>query len=125
MLQRLGKILTACSLVVLISGHWALLQSVAWVGMAYSYAQEDSLDVALRKTFDGQHPCKLCKAVREGKQTERKQHALVADIKIDFFLDRQTAPLLPSSVTVELPVVPDQKAPARHDAPPVPPPRWA
>lgn len=32
---------------------------------------------ALSKTFDGQHPCALCKLVRQGRAEERKQGALV------------------------------------------------
>lgn len=93
--------------------------------MAYSFAQEDPLNVALMKTFDGQHPCSLCKVVKEGQQTESKKSALAADIKVDFFLDRQTAFLPPSFPCSELPAAPDEQTIAWRASPPVPPPRQA
>ncbi len=41
-------------------------QKHRWVGMAISYSQDSSsFSEALAKTFDGKHPCKLCKFVAE------------------------------------------------------------
>ena len=55
-----------------IGGHWAVLQSVAWVGMVASYSQNSTLREALLKTFDGKHPCALCKTISAGKKSEKK-----------------------------------------------------
>ena len=63
MLPRLGKWVVVFTLVVSTGGHWFALQSVAWVTMAVNFAQTDSFDVALKKTFDGKHPCRICKTV--------------------------------------------------------------
>lgn len=52
--------------------HWALFQSVAWLGMVVSYSQDAPLKEALVKTFDGRHPCALCKQIAKGKQSEKK-----------------------------------------------------
>jgi hypothetical protein len=64
-------------------GHWLVLQSVAWTGMLLEYSQESSFGTAMQKTFDGEHPCDLCKTIQgAGKQTLPGGLALVApDIK--------------------------------------------
>ena len=52
--------------------HWAFLQSVAWVGMIANYSRTSTLGEAVVKTFDGQHPCKLCKKIASGARSEKK-----------------------------------------------------
>ena len=78
---KLGHTLIAFTLICAIGGHWAILQSVAWVGMVINYSQDSSLTVALQKTFDGEHPCKLCKVVRAGKKSEQKEASLKVETK--------------------------------------------
>lgn len=52
---------------------WMLVQSVAWLGMAVTYSMESgSLVQGLSDTFDGNHPCPLCKAVRKNFETEKQ-----------------------------------------------------
>ena len=70
---RLAKWCSVAILIFSVGLHWAFLQSVAWVGMVATYAQHDSLPVAFSKTFDGKHPCKLCKVVAEGQNSEREK----------------------------------------------------
>ena len=53
---RLGKWLVVLALVVMIGGHWALLQSAAWVRMAVKFSEKETLVVALEKTFNGKNP---------------------------------------------------------------------
>ncbi len=55
-----------------IGAHWALLQSVAWVGMVAAYSREGSFAEAVSKSFDGKHPCCLCKMIQKGREAERK-----------------------------------------------------
>lgn len=63
--------IVAC-LMVSIGAQWAVLQGVAWVGMAVSYSVQDgSITEGLSKTFDGAHPCPLCKAVKKGVKDEQ------------------------------------------------------
>ena len=73
MSSRLLKLPVVLALMVSIGLHWAFLQSVAWVGMVVSYSQTDSLSIALEKTFDGQHPCRLCHFVKDGQQQEHAE----------------------------------------------------
>jgi hypothetical protein len=122
MLAQFGKRFVVLALVLVTGGHWALLQSIAWVGMAVSYSHDSTLKEALVKTFDGQHPCKLCRAVEEGKKSERKQAPQKPIIKLDFFC-------LPASMAIKGPAflpVPTGCAGAISapvQAPPTPPPR--
>lgn len=59
-------------------GHWMVLQSVAWTRMLIANARSDTLPVAIRKTFDGDHPCKMCHQIREGREAERHESSLVS-----------------------------------------------
>jgi len=83
--RRLLHLSVAAMLVLAVGGHWVLLQSVAWVRMTVSFSQAAPLDKALRMTFDGEHPCALCKAVKQGKQSERESDRHMLDKKIDLF----------------------------------------
>lgn len=59
----------ACILLALVLSlglHWTVLQSAAWVGMVVSYSRDGSVLDAFQKTFDGKHPCPLCKLVARG-----------------------------------------------------------
>jgi hypothetical protein len=87
---RLQKWFVVLALVVSIGGHWAILQSVAWVGMAVSYSKSSNICQALEKTFDGKHLCKLCKLVRAGKKAESSGDLKIDLKKIDLFADAQT-----------------------------------
>ena len=56
MFSRIIRILVAVSLMLSIGLHWDLLQIVAWGGMLVKYAQDGSIQDAIEKTFDGEHP---------------------------------------------------------------------
>ncbi len=64
-------------------GQWMMLQSVAWVNMVRDYSQETSLTKALSQTFDGQHPCELCRFIQSTKTSEdnHSKTATTAPIK--------------------------------------------
>lgn len=72
MLARFSKAVVVLALAGSIGLHWAFFQSVAWVNMVISYAQGEPLTEALQKTFDGKHPCALCKQLAKTKQSEKK-----------------------------------------------------
>jgi hypothetical protein len=76
--------------VQLLGGHWVVLQTTAWVTMVVSYSHDDSLVGALAKTFDGDHPCGLCKVVKKGQSEEQQQQVAKSLVKLDAVL---TTPL--------------------------------
>jgi hypothetical protein len=71
---------TASLLAILVAsgGHWMVLQSVAWTRMLIVNAQSETLTVAVGKTFDGKHPCKMCHQIRDGREQERHASAVVS-----------------------------------------------
>jgi hypothetical protein len=88
--------LVVLALVFSIGAHWLVLQSVAWVGMVVSYSQEASVTEAISKTFDGEHPCRLCEFVKEGRKAEgQQQKALKLEAKKDFFCQIECLALCP------------------------------
>lgn len=102
---------------------WAALQTIAWAGMFLRFAQEDPVTTAWVKTFDGQHPCTLCLALRQARSesAERTEPPLkpVLDLVI------HAAPFhlgFPSPIPApRLP--PGTFGPTRGDPPPRPRPR--
>lgn len=69
-LSRLLRWLMVLALCFSIGLQWVVLQGIAWTGMLIEFSQTDTLAAAVEKTFDGEHPCPLCKAVQEGKKKE-------------------------------------------------------
>ena len=123
-LFRSFKTFLGLSLTVLLGAHWLLLQSVAWVGMIITYSQTSTLSEAISMTFDGEHPCRMCIAVKEGKKAESKQLQLKPELKFDF-LCMEAASFLPPLLPVTLLTPGSMLACPRSEAPPGPPPRIA
>ena len=94
MSYTLRKWVVVCAIILGMGAHWAILQSVAWTGMMISYSQCSTFKEALRKTFNGQHPCKLCQVVRAARNSERDQKNQVLSLKLDPFVARLPARLL-------------------------------
>ena len=84
MFYRLPKLAIVAALACSIGLHWGFLQSVAWVGMVVNYSQDGTVGEAFAKTFDGKHPCALCKAIAAGKKSEKKSEFPVAGKKFEF-----------------------------------------
>jgi hypothetical protein len=82
---RLSRFAIAAALAFSIGLHWEVLQSVAWVVMIVNYSQDAPLTEALAKTFDGKHPCSLCKQIAHGKQSEKKTDSVSVGKKLEFF----------------------------------------
>jgi hypothetical protein len=72
---------------LLAGGHWAILQTGAWMGMIVAYSRDVDVSTAISKTFDGKHPCMICSAVADGrKQEQKKAPALQLELKKDFII---------------------------------------
>jgi hypothetical protein len=85
MRSRFGIFWGALALLQILGGHWALLQTTAWVGMIVQYSQRDGLTAGLAQTFDGEHPCSVCKAIQDGKKQEQKKTPLLqVELKKDY-----------------------------------------
>ena len=122
MLTRLSRPVVVLMLTLTLGLHWAFLQSVAWVGMFVSFSADSPVRVALVKTFDGVHPCTLCKFVAEGKKAERQQEMPKLLAKLDLFLVGNPLWLSPPEL-FPLNTVLAQPRNLPPEAPPTPPPR--
>ena len=104
--------------------HWAFLQTIAWTGMIVRHALAAPLSQAVSKTFDGKHPCALCKFIKSGRAEEEKQER--KQVKPAFKLElgpiwQATAFTLAQS-HLRIPA-PDLVGGSRTDQPPKPRPR--
>jgi hypothetical protein len=123
--RALLKVVSVLLLVLSLGLHWAVLQTVAWTGMLISYSQEGVRE-AIAKTFDGEHPCPLCKAVAKGRAEEQERDS--KSVKPGGKLDPG---LIPPGLefafepTPRFDAIPacDTSAPERAEAPPKPRPR--
>lgn len=110
------------ALTLSLGAHWALLQSFAWASMVATYTQETTLSDALEKTFDGEHPCKICRFVQEGQEKEKKDEAVkISEPKKNLCSSNLSVPPAPSEFTLLPPLI--NVPHLRGYTPPVPPPR--
>lgn len=70
-LHRIAVLFLCLSLFSSIGGHWVVLQSVAWAQMLGTFARTESIQTAAVKTFDGKHPCEICKKIVRAKAKEK------------------------------------------------------
>jgi hypothetical protein len=52
-------------------GQFMVLQLTAWSGMIVVRTMESGMKEALSTTFDGEHPCHLCKAIKKAQHEEQ------------------------------------------------------
>ncbi len=76
-------------------GHLAILQGVAWTNMVRDFAKTESIGTALEKTFDGQHPCTLCKKITETGSGKKDDALASAKSKLGEFLPQSQSLLTP------------------------------
>jgi hypothetical protein len=84
MFARCGKWLVIILLVLTTGTHWLALQTVAWTTMLAANLTISSLSQAVSDTFDGEHPCPLCKTVAAGKKAEKESEATAPVLKMEY-----------------------------------------
>jgi hypothetical protein len=89
--------------------------------MMVNYSCQGSIKDAMSKTFDGRHPCPLCKLVREGRKNEKNPEAQQNISKFDLFAGQAAAFLFPPLPVPALPL--SLATVTRPDPPLLPPPR--
>jgi hypothetical protein len=110
------------TLVATTGAHWALLQSVAWTTMLAENLSCGSVSQAMLRTFDGKHPCPLCKAIAASKKSEKKKDSASQLQKFEFPLANEN-PALAAKSQFEVPPPAIAFPKVRITRPPVPPPR--
>lgn len=126
MKSPLHKLLVLCCALYLSGAHWMLLQTTAWTGMLISRSMELTVSEAVETTFDGRHPCRMCSAIEDAKQTKEhseKSFALLKKVGEVKFVSLPLVVVDPvaSIGSWEWPLV-SRRAASWMDAPPTPPP---
>ena len=89
--------------------------------MLASNLQSNSFHQAVARTFDGNHPCPLCKAIAAAKKSEQKNQITIEKQKLDFSLvERNIVFIAPTRVEI---ASQNLFAESLLQKPPVPPPR--
>jgi len=89
-------------LLVSMGGHLVLVQTVAWSRMLVDYSSGSSFKEAVAKTFDGEHPCAMCKVVKKTKSEEEKKAPLLkAEMKMDITLAPEVTVPAPKFIEIE------------------------
>jgi hypothetical protein len=122
MFVRSGKILVVLALILTTGLHWAALQTVAWTTMLANNLRTQSVTESVSKTFDGEHPCCLCKAIAAARQAEQKSAAVAPVLKMKFPPTAENTVLSSPSIFELLPLK-NSFAGALSSKPQLPPPR--
>jgi hypothetical protein len=118
----IGRATTIFALCLAIGLHWAALQSVAWTAMLIEYSKHTTLRQALTRTFDGDHPCAICKGISAAQHSPKKQQAPSVVNKPDLICTTRTFEFIRSFEQFQFPR--SSAAFSEHGkSPPVPPPR--
>ena len=86
-LTRLSHGILILALLAATGGHWAILQTVAWTGMLANNLRSSTLCEAIEHTFDGKHPCCLCRHIAAGKKAEKKSEFSFQLKKFEYLAD--------------------------------------
>lgn len=125
MLRRFGHWMLVAALLAAIGGHWALLQSFAWATMLADNLQTHSVTESIERTFDGKHPCRCCRAIAAGRQTEKRPETEFPGVKLkqpDLAWERSCFVFVPPADFHWLPAF-EATADSLSHAPLLPPPR--
>jgi len=118
----------------LCGGGHGVLQAFAWTRMLVDYSSRAGLAEGAKMTFDGDHPCEMCKALAESRKKDAGkekdgQQVLPAGLALDELLpasltDAPTRPFATDLPAVKFGAVLTRVSLTGH-RPPVPPPRQA
>lgn len=64
--------------------HWGALQAVAWTTMLADNLRNGSFADAVSKTFDGRHPCPLCKQIAAERKADQKKEFSAPAKRLEF-----------------------------------------
>lgn len=104
--------------------HWLILQSIAWTTMLADNLRETTVVQAVEHTFDGKHPCRLCKAIARGKQEEKETQFPIQVKRFEFLSGGERFVFVPPTDFWLVPSF-NSFATSISFSPPRPPPRVA
>jgi hypothetical protein len=115
------RLLLAAALLYGSGAQWLLVQGGAWAGMLAARAGRGPIARALSTTFDGAHPCRVCRLVKRGAAADATPRAVVSSRSVDFAF--VAVPLIVQGVEgAALGADAPPFVPNDHPEPPAPPP---
>jgi hypothetical protein len=121
-IQSITRTVVVFAVAVSIGAHWIVLQSVAWGTMIVQCSQQVPLRQAIAQTFDGDHPCGLCKRISAAQHSEKKNGAQPLAVKPDLICATRNIVLLPRCDDFNFARLQVTLSTLAH-SPPAPPPR--
>lgn len=119
--------LMVLGLMVSIGLHTVVIQSAAWAGMLVSYSMEKgSVVQAVSDTFDGEHPCELCKLAHQAETAaaDDKQTSKVdGKVKVHLIADTVAAIIISGPPPPVFSAATDARPCVLNHTPDTPPPR--
>ena len=82
--HKFGQLLMIVAVLSATGTHWLALQSVAWTTMLAENLHTTSWHRAVQRTFDGKHPCCLCREIAKNHQSEKKTDVQADLKKLDY-----------------------------------------
>jgi hypothetical protein len=82
--RKFGYVLMLLAALSATGTHWLAFQSVAWTAMLAENLHTTSWQQAVAHTFDGKHPCCLCKEIAKSQQSEKKSDVQLELKKLDY-----------------------------------------
>lgn len=122
--RRAVRLLLCAALLYGSGAHWLLVQGAAWAGMVAARARTSSVAEAVTTTFDGRHPCAVCRAVRRGADADSGARLVRPAPTADLAFAAAAAAFRPALVTSASAAAPCAATP-RPRVPPSPPPKSA
>jgi hypothetical protein len=119
---RIRNALLIAVLLVGTGAHWGALQSVAWTRMLAENLRTTSFAEAVVRTFDGQHPCSICKVIASAKKSEKQVEFSQPVTKLEFPLTMQSLLLIAPTHSQLVPTA-NELVESLFYQPPTPPPR--
>jgi hypothetical protein len=85
---------------IVIGGHWAVLQGIAWSRMVVDYTDHTrSLVTGVERTFSGKYPCAMCCKIAEERQKQEKTPQVQeTEKKASDFIPSSAAAVVPPCV---------------------------
>jgi hypothetical protein len=121
-MRILRSILVFFMLLGVMGGPWPAMQIVAWTTMLATNLRAHTLSQAVTRTFDGRHPCSLCKAIAAGTKSESKSEPAPPVIRQEFVpMSQSIAIVVSHRATFRIAFA--KIVQSLTDQPPTPPPR--
>ncbi len=92
--------------------------------MLVERTQAASFGEAVKTTFDGAHPCAMCKRINDGKQKEQQPEHALLKVKLDVICERAVVAVFPPRIDAEFAQA-EMSGERRAERPPLLPPRVA